>query len=75
VLGIIDHSGAADADNKTLHRIEERLVVEAAQAAGFTVEARSGVLANPDDPLTVGVFDPSVRGQTDRFVLRLRKPT
>lgn len=74
VLGIIDHSGTADADNKALHRIEESLVIAAAEAAGFTVEAHGEFLHNADDPRTAGVFDPSVRGQTDRFVLRLRKP-
>jgi predicted methyltransferase len=74
VLGIIDHSGAPDADNNALHRIEETLVIAAAEAAGFTVEAHGEFLHNANDPRTAGVFDPSVRGQTDRFVLRLRKP-
>lgn len=74
VLGIVDHSGASGADNKALHRIEEDLVVASAEAAGFTVEARSDLLRNADDPRTAGVFDPSVRGHTDRFLLRLKKP-
>ena len=73
-LGIIDHSGAPDADNKALHRIEESLVIAAAEAAGFTVEAHGEFLHNANDPRTAAVFDPVVRGQTDRFVLLLRKP-
>lgn len=74
VLGIIDHVGVAGADNTALHRIEPRLVGAAAEAAGFVVEASGEMLANPDDPHNTGVFDPSVRGHTDRFVLLLRKP-
>ena len=71
---MIDHIGNSEADNATLHRIEERLVIDAVEAAGFRVEATSDVLRNSDDDRTKGVFDPSVRGHTDRFVLRLRSP-
>ena len=74
VFGVIDHFGNAGADNAQLHRIEERLVIDAVEAAGFQVEATSDVLRNPSDDRTRGVFDPSVRGKTDRFVLRLRSP-
>lgn len=42
--------------------------------SGFIVEARSDLLAHPEDDHTKGVFDPSLRGETDRFILRLRKP-
>ena len=73
-LGLIDHVGAPDADNTSLHRIEPRLVEEAAEEAGFIVEAKSDLLAQPEDDLTRGVFDPTLRGDTDRFILRLRKP-
>ena len=74
VFGVIDHIGNSEADNATLHRIEERLVIDAVEAVGFRVEATSDVLRNSDDDRTKGVFDPSVRGHTDRFVLRLRSP-
>jgi predicted methyltransferase len=74
VLGIIDHVGVAGADNEKLHRIEPEKVVELAKTVGFVVEARSDLLANPADDHTKGVFDPSIRGKTDRFLLRLRKP-
>ena len=39
-----------------------------------TVEARSQALHAADDDHTKNVFDPSIRGKTDRFALRLRKP-
>ncbi|NWG45955.1 MAG: class I SAM-dependent methyltransferase [Alphaproteobacteria bacterium] len=74
VLGIIDHTGVPGADNEKLHRIDPALVPPVAEAAGFVVEARSEVLANPADDKSLLVFDPSVRGNTDRFVYRLRKP-
>jgi len=74
VLGVIDHAGDPGADNAKLHRIEESLVVASAKEAGFEVEARGDMLRNPSDDRSKNVFDPEVRGQTDRFVLRLRKP-
>ena len=74
VLGIIDHAGDADADNASLHRIEKSLVVDAAEAAGFIVDGDSDILASTDDDRTQGVFAEGVRGKTDRFLLKLRKP-
>ena len=74
VFGIIDHAGVADADNASLHRIERSKAVETAEAAGFVVEAQSDLLANADDDHTQGVFAEGLRGHTDRFLLRLRKP-
>ena len=74
VFGVIDHAGVADADNATLHRIEASKAAETAEAAGFVVEAQSSILANAEDDHTQGVFAEGIRGNTDRFVLRLRKP-
>ena len=74
LLGIIDHAGNAGADNTALHRIEESNVALAAEKAGFIVEARSDVLRNSSDDRSGGVFGPGMRGATDRFVLKLRKP-
>ena len=75
ILGIIDHAGdpGKDALNKELHRIDEARVVAAVEAAGYTVEARSGLLRNVDDDRTTNVFVSEIRGRTDRFILRARK--
>lgn len=73
VLGIIDHVGNPGADNAALHRIDPALAIAAAEAAGFDVE-RSDLLANPDDDHTQTPFAPGLRGNTDRFVLKLTKP-
>ena len=74
VLGLIEHAGNAGADNEKLHRIEESKVVAAAEKAGFVVEATSDVLRHPEDDRTQFVFAKGLRGATDRFVLKLRKP-
>ncbi len=74
VFGVIDHVGNDGADNKELHRIPKHVAIEAAKAAGFVVEAESDLYANPADDHTKQVRDPSVRGKTDQFLLRLRKP-
>ena len=44
------------------------------EAAGFVLESASNLLANPADPHTANVFDGSVRGHTDTFILKFRKP-
>jgi predicted methyltransferase len=74
VLGLIDHSGAAGNDNTSLHRIEESKVLEVVRQSGFEVAATSDLLRNPEDDLSTQVFDPAIRGKTDRFVLMLQKP-
>ncbi len=73
-FGIIDHVGDPGADNTTLHRIDPALVDEVVEESGFIIEAKSDLLARPEDDHTKEVFDPTLRGDTDRFILRLRKP-
>jgi predicted methyltransferase len=71
-----DHAAAPGTGitaTSTLHRIEPAAVIEEMTAAGFTLDAQSDLLANPDDPKTVGVRDPSVQGETEKFALRFRK--
>lgn len=77
VYVIIDHAAAkgAPADvTETLHRIEEDRVKREVQAAGFVLDGESDALANPADPRTAGVFDASIAGHTDQFLLRFRRP-
>ena len=66
--------GTGTSATSTLHRIDPAAVKEQVTAAGFTLEAESDLLANPDDPKTVAVRDPSVQGETEKFALRFRKP-
>jgi len=74
IFAVIDHVGNADVDNTGVHRIHPELAKAVATEAGFIVEAESDLLAHPDDDHTKMVFDPTLRGETDRFILRLRKP-
>lgn len=77
VLLIVDHaalpgSGISAADS--LHRIDPEAVKSDLKAAGFALESESNLLRDPADPHTASVFDPSIRGKTDQFVLVFRKP-
>lgn len=74
VFGIIDHHGDEGADNAALHRIQMDLVTATAIEAGFIVEETSDLLMNGEDDHKKSVFDATVRGKTDRFLLRLKKP-
>lgn len=74
---IIDHASAPGAGvsvSKTLHRIEASALKQEVLAAGFVLDGESNLLANPDDAHTLNVFDPAIRGKTDQFLLRFRKP-
>lgn len=74
---VIDHAGRAGtgySEINTLHRIEEPVVIKALTDAGFVLEARSDALRNPADSRALMVFDPAIRGKTDQFMLRFRKP-
>ena len=77
VLGVIDHyaeAGSARETGGTLHRIDRDIVIAELELAGFVLDAKSDMLRNMEDDHTLGVFDPSVRGKTDRFILRFKKP-
>jgi predicted methyltransferase len=74
VFGVIDHVGNDGADNAKLHRMPKHQALEVAKAAGFVVESESNILAHAADDHTKLVFDPSLRGKTDQFILLLRKP-
>jgi predicted methyltransferase len=74
VFGVIDHVGNAESDNKPLHRIDKARAIEIMTGAGFVLEDESDMLANPDDDHTQSVFSEGIRGKTDRFLLKFRKP-
>ncbi len=79
VFGVLDHhaeAGSGARDVQTLHRVERDLVVREILAAGFVLEAESDLLADPSDTRDWNIFADSSarRDQTDRFVLRFRKP-
>ena len=80
VFAIVDHTGRDGTgltEVKTLHRIEEKVVRDELQAAGFRVEAEGGFLRNPSDTRDWNASPSSAgeqRGTSDRFVLKFVKP-
>jgi len=74
---ILDHAaevGSGLRDTASLHRIDEQTVKKEVIGAGFVLAGASDVLRNPADSHTVKVFDPVIRGRTDQFILKFRKP-
>ncbi len=93
VFGVVEHRAAEGADVATNSRqgyVPEAFVIARAQAAGFVLDARSEINANPRDTrdYTNGVWalPPTLRGgdvererfvaigESDRMTLRFRKP-
>jgi predicted methyltransferase len=74
---VLDHAAAAGSglrDASTLHRIDPEVVKREVLAAGFVLDAESDALRNPADDHSRKVFDEAVRGKTDKFIFRFRKP-
>ena len=74
---VADHQtapGAGASQTSTLHRIEDAVVRREAEAAGFVLDAESGLLRHAADDHTAKVQEAGIRGKTDQFVLRFRKP-
>ena len=75
-LVLVDHAAASGSglrDTKTLHRIDEDVVLKELERAGFVLEERSDFLRNPSDPRTAAFFDMK-DVPTDRFALRFVRP-
>lgn len=74
---VIDHADAAGSGlsgTSTTHRIDPAAVKAQVQRAGFRFVGESRVLANPADDHKKNVFDPAIRGRTDQFVFKFRRP-
>jgi predicted methyltransferase len=78
VVAVIDHVANPGGDTRAVvekfHRIDPATIKIDFQRAGFVLEAESNLLRNPADDHEKSVFDPSIRGKTDRVVYRFRKP-
>ena len=77
-VAVIDHVANAGGDPREvaekLHRIGPAVVRRDFEAAGFVLDGQSNLLANPADDHSKEVFDPSIRGKTDRLAYRFKKP-
>jgi len=77
IVAVVDHVGESE-DTRALveamHRINPAVVKADFAKAGFILKAESNMFTNPDDDHSKLVFDPAVRGKTDRFTFKFRKP-
>ncbi len=74
---VVDHAapdGSGLADTDTTHRIDGAEVKKEVTAAGFIFAGESDILRNPADPRTAPVFDKAIKGHTDQFIYKFRKP-
>jgi len=74
---VLDHNapdGSGTSLIATTHRIDEALVKSQVEAAGFKFEGESSLLRNPADDRKLPVFDKTIQGHTDQFLLKFRKP-
>lgn len=74
---VLDHAAAAGtgfSDTHTLHRVDPAAVKKEVLSAGFRFAGQSQVLHNPADTHRLRIFDPSIRGRTDQFIFKFRKP-
>jgi len=77
IVGVVDHAGVAGDTRVTvdkLHRIDPEVVKADFLRGGFKLVGESQHLRVTSDDHTKLVFDPTVRGKTDRFVLKFMKP-
>ena len=78
IVGVIDHVAnpgrETRAEVEATHRILPETVRADFERAGFVFDGESDLLRNPQDDRSVNVFQPSIRGRTDRFMFRFRKP-
>ncbi|WP_044564219.1 class I SAM-dependent methyltransferase [Azospirillum sp. B4] len=74
VLDHVAEAGSGLRDTDSLHRIDPETVKKEVLAAGFVLDGEDDALRNTADNHSLKVFDPSLRGHTDQFVFRFRKP-
>jgi predicted methyltransferase len=77
-MAVVDHVANPGGDTRavveSLHRIDPATLRSDFERAGFVFEAESSLLRNPADDHSKNVFNPEIRGKTDRLVYRFRKP-
>lgn len=77
IVAVIDHVGPAGDTRAVVdkfHRIDPETVKADFKRAGFVLDGESPLLRNTADDHTKNVFDPTVKGKTDRFAFRFEKP-
>lgn len=77
IVGVVDHVASPNKDTRAtvekLHRIDPKVIEADFRRAGFQPVARSSMYRNAADDHSLLVFDPKIRGKTDRAVFKFRK--
>jgi predicted methyltransferase len=75
---VVDHVAGGGRDPRAevdaTHRIDPAVVRGDFEAVGFVLDGQSDALRRPEDNHQLRIFNPEIRGKTDRFMLRFRKP-
>ena len=77
VYFILDHQanpGTTEEQIAKLHRIEKSQVIREVEAAGFKLVGEGSALHRTADDHTQSIFDKSIRGHTDQYMLKFVKP-
>jgi len=78
VVGVVDHVANPNGDTRAtvekLHRIDPKVLEADFKRAGFVLAGTSDLLRNPADDHSLLVFDPKIRGKTDRAIFKFKKP-
>jgi predicted methyltransferase len=77
IVGVVDHYGNAGDTRSVVdavHRIDPAVVRADFDRAGFRLVSESRHLRVEGDDYSKSVFDPALRGKTDRFVMKFIKP-
>jgi predicted methyltransferase len=77
-IGVIDHVANPNKDTRAtveaMHRIDPEVIKADFKRAGFVLAGSSDILRNPADDHSLLVFDPKIRGKTDRVIFKFKKP-
>jgi predicted methyltransferase len=77
-IGVIDHVAKPNKDTRAtveaMHRIDPEVIKADFKRAGFVLAGSSDILRNPADDHSLLVFDPKIRGKTDRAIFKFKKP-
>lgn len=74
---VVDHRaepGSGWRDAATIHRMDTATIVQEMEAAGFRLAVNSALFSNPADDKSKRVFEPTIRGGTDRSLFVFVKP-
>lgn len=72
----LDHAaptGAPESTGGTTHRIDPNVIDKLAASKGLSKVEESDLFANPEDGMETNVFDPSIRGKTNQFLIKYEK--